>query len=311
MAQMVQESVHHDLHEELGRYLQEDIAVPVGCMRVLVSCMRKSTANTFQELELHLRGAVRQLKACPPILLSGRTHLSLSSGCDLFMKYVTRAFLEYEDFAACKQELLRRGEKFAGMSMSSRSSIAKIGHNFVRDGGTVMTHGDSRVVKELLLMAAKTKTFNVMVLDTHPSAPVNAAAYAEANIPTSLIKATDMAGAIENTDMIIVGAELVTENGGIVNSLGSYQAAMIAKVLKKPFYVACESYKFARVYPLRQRDITDLCPVCVCPVETSSKVKYSHNTIDFTPSEYINLLFTDLGVLTPAAVSDELIKLYH
>ena len=33
-------------------------------------------------------------------------------------------------------------------------------------------------------------------------------------------------------------------------------------------------------------------------------------TIDFTPADLITLLFTDLGVLTPAAVSDELIRLY-
>ena len=32
---------------------------------------------------------------------------------------------------------------------------------------------------------------------------------------------------------------------------------------------------------------------------------------DFTPPEFITLLFTDLGVLTPSAVSDELIKLYY
>lgn len=32
---------------------------------------------------------------------------------------------------------------------------------------------------------------------------------------------------------------------------------------------------------------------------------------DYTPPQYITLLFTDLGVLTPAAVSDELIKLYY
>lgn len=32
---------------------------------------------------------------------------------------------------------------------------------------------------------------------------------------------------------------------------------------------------------------------------------------DYTPAKYITLLFTDLGVLTPAAVSDELIKLYQ
>lgn len=36
----------------------------------------------------------------------------------------------------------------------------------------------------------------------------------------------------------------------------------------------------------------------------------SHPLIDYTPPSYITLLFTDLGVLTPSAVSDELIKLY-
>ena len=33
--------------------------------------------------------------------------------------------------------------------------------------------------------------------------------------------------------------------------------------------------------------------------------------IDFTPPDFITLLLTDLGVLTPAAVSDELIRLYQ
>lgn len=34
-----------------------------------------------------------------------------------------------------------------------------------------------------------------------------------------------------------------------------------------------------------------------------------HPLIDYTPAEYLTLLFTDIGILTPTAVSDELIKL--
>ena len=33
-------------------------------------------------------------------------------------------------------------------------------------------------------------------------------------------------------------------------------------------------------------------------------------TRDYTPPDRLTLLFTDLGVLTPSAVSDELIQLY-
>ena len=34
------------------------------------------------------------------------------------------------------------------------------------------------------------------------------------------------------------------------------------------------------------------------------------HTRDYTQPSYITMLFTDLGVLTPSAVSDELIKLF-
>ena len=64
--------------------------------------------------------------------------------------------------------------------------------------------------------------------------------------------------AMERVDICIMGAEGVSENGGIVNKIGTYQIALCAKALNKPFYVAVESYKFARMYPLSQRDIQTL-----------------------------------------------------
>ena len=96
-------------------------------------------------------------------------------------------------------------------------------------------------------------------------------------------------------------------------------------VANKPFYVAVESYKFARMYPLTQRDIKELCSSSpqiahrtMAPRKGEEEldalpenVTVDTVTIDLTPPEYIALLLTDLGVLTPAAVSDELIKLYQ
>jgi translation initiation factor 2B subunit (eIF-2B alpha/beta/delta family) len=54
-------------------------------------------------------------------------------------------------------------------------------------------------------------------------------------------------------DLILVGAEGVVENGGVINKLGTYGIALAAKQLNKPLYVAAESYKFARLYPLNQK----------------------------------------------------------
>lgn len=44
-------------------------------------------------------------------------------------------------------------------------------------------------------------------------------------------------------DMVLVGAEGVVENGGIINKLGTYNIALAAAAHQKPVYVAAESYK--------------------------------------------------------------------
>jgi translation initiation factor eIF-2B subunit alpha len=109
---------------------------------------------------------------------------------------------------------------------------------------------------------------------------------------------------------------------------------LVAHALNKPFYVAVESYKFARMYPLTQKDTLQQAknpfPSLSSGSATSrqpsqSQILSSSSSssqgsilndldilrVDFTPAKLITLLFTDLGVLTPAAVSDELIKLYQ
>jgi len=223
------------------------------------------------------------------------------------MKYVTRAFnLENKDFLTCKAELLRRGEIFAGMSLNARSVIAHLGSSFIADNCTVLVHGMSRVVNGLVLRAAESKQFNIIVTESRPdcSGLRTAELFSSKGIPTRVVLDSGVGAAMEGVDLCLVGSEGVMENGGIVNKIGTYQIAIIAHALKRPFYVAVESYKFARIYPLSQRDVRDLS-------SRHLEGKLEAPQVDFTPAQLITLLFTDLGVLTPAAVSDELIRLYQ
>ena len=48
-------------------------------------------------------------------------------------------------------------------------------------------------------------------------------------------------------DLVLVGAEGVVENGGVINKLGTYNIAIAAKAHNIPFYVASESYKVSTV----------------------------------------------------------------
>lgn len=106
--------------------------------------------------------------------------------------------------------------------------------------------------------------------------------------------------------------------------------------MNKPFYVFAETYKFVRLFPLTQNELPEGMPSTLKFVDDSfnesfqseredeTQESYESNPVasatfsgvtkspalDYTPPEYISLLFTNAGILTPSGVSDELIKLY-
>lgn len=131
----------------------------------------------------------------------------------------------------------------------------------------------------------------------------------KAGIECTLILDSAIGYVMETMDFVMVGAEGVVESGGIINRIGTFTMAVCAKEIKKPVYVLAESFKFSRIYPLNQRDLPDDYKYPRKSIE-SGDVSKTHPLVDYTPPSYITILFTDLGILTPSAVSDELIKLY-
>ncbi|GAB4820971.1 hypothetical protein N2152v2_008017 [Parachlorella kessleri] len=259
-------------------------------------------------LEKELKDAAASLQRCNP------TAISLKAGCELFLRYTTRtSALEIDDFHKAKKRLIERGQHFSETSKRARATIADLGERFVRSGDTVLCHGHSRVVLSVLRRAASAgKQFSVIVTEGRPDETglIMARLLEELRVPVTVILDSGVGYAIERVDLVLVGAEAVVENGGVINKLGTYQIALAAKAHNVPVYVAAESYKFARLYPLSQRDMPlerkqlDFGPLLPASVTIDNPSR------DYTPASYISLLFTDLGVLTPAAVSDELIQLY-
>merc|ERR1712241_1071602 len=92
--------------------------------------------------------------------------------------------------------------------------------------------------------------------------------------------------------------------------IGTYTIAICAKMLNKPVYVLCESFKFVRMYPLNQKDLKDEFKYHASTLRKVTDLSSCHPLVDYTNPSLITPLFTDLGILTPSAVSDELIQLY-
>ncbi|KAH6773335.1 Eukaryotic translation initiation factor 2B family protein [Perilla frutescens var. hirtella] len=287
---------------------QPELAEAVAAIRALAWVIRSSQATTMMELEIELKKASDSLKSWDT------TSISLTAGCDLFMRYVTRtSALDREDFSSAKSRLLERAEKFGEISYKARRIIAMLSQDFIFDGCTILVHGFSRVVLEALRTAAENKKmFRVLCTEGRPdrSGLRLSNELAKLDIPVKLLIDSAVAYSMDEVDMVFVGADGVVESGGIINMMGTYQIALVAKSMNKPVYVAAESYKFARLYPLDQKDMEPALRPIDFGVPIPSKVEVETSARDYTPPQYLTLLFTDLGVLTPSVVSDELIQLY-
>nr|XP_021140116.1 translation initiation factor eIF-2B subunit alpha [Columba livia] len=262
--------------------------------------------ETIQGLRSSLRAAIDTLSRVD-------SSVAVSSGGELFLRFISLTSLEYSDYSKCKEIMIERGEIFLTKVSASRNKIARLCHPFIRDGARILTHAYSRVVLRVLQAAVESKKrFSVYVTESQPdqAGQKMAKALRKLNIPVTVILDAAVGYIMEKVDLVLVGAEGVVESGGIINKIGTNQIAVCAKAQNKPFYVVAESFKFVRLFPLNQQDVPDKFKYKADTLKTSQNLTEEHPWIDYTSPSLITLLFTDLGVLTPSAVSDELIKLY-
>ncbi|XP_041079561.1 translation initiation factor eIF-2B subunit alpha [Polyodon spathula] len=283
-----------------------DVASAVAAIRTLLEFLKRDKGETILGLRENLTKAIDKLTSVD-------SSVAVSSGGELFLRFISLASLEHPDLSECKKVMIVRGELFLKKISLSRDKVAKLCHTFIKDGAIILTHSYSRVVLRVLEKAAAAKKrFTVFVTESQPDSAGQhmADALRKLNVPVTVILDAAVGYVVEKVDLVIVGAEGVVESGGIINKIGTYQLAVCSKAHNKPFYAVAESFKFVRLFPLNQQDVPDKFKYKADTLKKSNNLAEEHPMIDYTPPSLITLLFTDLGVLTPSAVSDELIKLY-
>lgn len=302
-----------DVKVRLESFLREepDLSTAIAAIKTLTEVLEKSEAGTLQELIAILKASKDRMKTTVDC-----SSTSVVSGCELFVRFITLAAndaLEASDFEQVKRIMLNRGKYFTQKLLQTRPKIVKLGAPFLKDNSTVLVHGRSRVVLETLKEVKNSnKRVFVYVTEAGGSGNIMKKEMEKLQFDTALITDTAVGAIMARVDCVMVGSEGVVESGGIVNTIGTYTIALCAQALNKPFYVMCESFKFVRLYPLNQDDLPDEFKFFASTIAKTDKNQLQYETprVDYTPPNLITLLFTDLGILTPSAVSDELIKLY-
>ncbi|KAF1990888.1 nagb/rpia/CoA transferase-like protein [Aulographum hederae CBS 113979] len=310
-----------------------ELTMPVAAIEALVEALSTLSSSTVVETLTQLQYLTATLKS------SVANPISLSAGTDLFQRYLitslNRGTGPEGDFDNIRRHLLSNGRVFVERAKAAREQIAAFGRHFIRDNCTVLTNGGSRVVGALLRSAADEGSIRFKVIYVLPSPPSDASsrtglsstegaatikALREKGVPVATIPESAVAYAMGKVDMVIVGAEGVVENGGIISRLGTYQIGVLAKAMRKHFYVVAESHKFVRLYPLGQYDLpieqsviefkTDGEDEMSGESKKGSKKSRLEDAVDYTPPDLISGIVTESGVLTPSAVSEELIKIW-
>ncbi|KAA8570926.1 hypothetical protein EYC84_000307 [Monilinia fructicola] len=320
---LYEDSKAFDIVETYHKHLKDDpdVTMPVAAIEALIELLASSRAVTVYETLDLVKTQSDYLKSQIP------NSISLSAGTDLFQRYMIQSLKPSStgNFETVRQHLLSNGRLFVSRAKAARHNIAMLGRDFVRDGSVVLTHGGSRVVGALLDKAAEARASggNVRFKVIYVMNDARIATISEGAIGYAMGK----------VDLVIVGAEGVVENGGVISRLGTYQIASLAKAAGKPFYVAAESHKFVRLYPLGQYDLGIDQEVIDFRTEDDEEEKFGDKTpkieereeyfeankieksrsdavdaVDFTPPALISALITESGVWTPSAVSEELIS---
>jgi translation initiation factor eIF-2B subunit alpha len=123
----------------------------------------------------------------------------------------------------------------------------------------------------------------------------------ENNIPFCLVTDSAIGFVMQKVDFVLVGADCITRNGGILNDIGTLPMAIVSKQLNKPFYCIAESYKFTDIYPLSQDDLG--------LKELDFDGKMITESRDYTPPEFVSMIFSNEGPLTPSGVAELFLKM--
>ncbi|XP_014229336.1 translation initiation factor eIF-2B subunit alpha [Trichogramma pretiosum] len=284
---------------------EKELSAGMAAIRVLLKVLEKSNSKTIQELREQLIDAIAILRTCDcPIT-------AINSGSELFLRFITLTALDTQPFEECKKIMLDRGNTFYERLVESRQIIAQRASIYLYGGQTILTHSRSRVVLAAMKRAAEKKCrFRVYITQSTPdtSGAEMVQNLRDLGIPCTMILDSAMGYIMESVDFCMVGAEGVCQSGGIINKIGTYQMALCAKALNKRFLVMAETFKFTQTFPLNNRDLEPEYKFTHSMLKKDTAEQ--HPLVDYTPPELINLFITDIGILPPTAVADELLKLY-
>ena len=267
----------------------------------------KSKAVTVDELINDLKKACAILKSTRP------TAINLFWALDRVMN---RALSVRGSVKEIVKAVIDEANRIAEEDIELNKRLGKIGAGLIDDGDIILTHCNAGALATVgygtalgVIRAAveEGKRVRVFATETRPKlqgARLTVFELVKDEIPVTLIT-DNMVGYCMYKgiiDKVIVGADRVLADGHVINKIGTYTIAVLAKNHDVPFYVAAPSSSFdlkSKVTEviIEERDPNEVRQVMGVQI-TLDEVNVFNPAFDITPPEYVTAIITERGIIT-------------
>ena len=180
---------------------------------------------------------------------------------------------------------------------SAQKKINSLVFKIIKNNSIIFTHCHStNVANELIYAKKHGKKFQVYNTETRP---IFQGRLTSKQLSKSGIKVTtfiDSAArlAINDSDIIFMGADAILKNSDVINKIGSGMLSEIAYDLKKPVYIIADSWKFSkRPVKIEERSFKEIWK------NAPKHVKIKNPAFELIENKYITAIISELGMLKP------------
>ena len=283
-------------------------AIGAAAAYALALAAIRSNARSRKEFLKEIYEVAEKLKSTRP------TAINLFWAINRVLKSAEKA---EESIEKIVMTIVNEAKKIAEKDIKANKLIGKYGAKLIEDGDCILTHCNTGSLATVdygtalgIIRAAveEGKKIHVYVTETRPKlqgARLTALELKYENIPVTVI-CDNMVGYImqkELVNKVFVGADRILRTGHVINKIGTYTIAVLAKYHNVPFYVAAPTSTFDLKKALDQIEIEERSPeeVAFCGnIRVVPKgVNILNPAFDVTPPQLITAIITEKGILEP------------
>jgi len=285
-------------------------AIGVAAAFGMALAARQSPAVTLPVLHGDLEAAASVLKDARP------TAVNLAWAVDHMLETARDARLDSAE--AVRGALLAEAQRMADEDVATNKRLAAHGAALLKDGDTVLHHCNTGMLATVdygtalgvIRMAHEQgKRVHVLLDETRPrlqGARLSAWECEQLGIPYDILPDTAAGYFMRRGEVSVVlfGADRVAANGDVVNKVGSYQIAVLARENGIPCYSV---FPISTVdlntptgddVPIEERDLSEVRAPYGCEL-VPAHYRARNPAFDVTPYRYLSGLITEVGVLRP------------